>query len=71
MSKTHRSLSLVAGENLRHLIQKSNRTQEQFAFEFGANDRTVRRWIKNGINSLSIIEEVARFFGVDVETIFL
>ena len=55
------------GANLKRLIQESKYgTQEEFAEAYNADVRTVRRWIKNGINDIYTIEYVAKTLGVDV-----
>ena len=55
------------GANLKRLIQESKyRTQEAFAEAFNADVRTVRRWIKNGINDIYTVEYIARTLEVDV-----
>ena len=38
-----------AGEVLRRLIKENYSSQEEFAFEFGADVRTISRYINNGI----------------------
>ena len=63
----YQDLGLVAGENLKRLIKESEYgTQQDFAFEFGADVRTVGRWVNHGIDKLSTITQIAEFFGVDV-----
>ncbi len=62
--------SKTAGANLKRLIKSSAyATQENFAFVFGTDVRTVRRWIKNGIKNLDTVEQIADFFDVDVLSI--
>ena len=59
-------LGLVAGANLRWLIKQSQfATQEQFAYEFGTDVRTVSRWINRGVKNLDTLQQLADFFGVD------
>ena len=60
-------LGLLAGANLKHLIQNSAyKTQEAFSLAFGTSVRNVRRWIKSGIRRLDTLQELALFFGTDV-----
>ena len=55
------------GANLKRLIKESRyRTQEAFAIAHNADVRTVRRWIKNGINDIYTVEYVAKTLEVDV-----
>ena len=71
MEQNIKDLGLVAGANLKRLIKNSKyNTQEEFAFEFGTDVRTVGRWIRGGINSLATIQQIAAFFGVDALTLF-
>ena len=63
----NQTLGLVAGEDLRRLIQNSEyRTQEEFAFEFDVDVKTISRWINHGIYNLHKIEKIAEFFDIDV-----
>lgn len=56
----------VVGEYLRRELKVRHITQEAFSLDFGADVRTVRRWIKDGVNSLDTVVEIARYFGVSV-----
>ena len=61
------SLSLIAGINLKRLIRSSKyRTQENFAYEFGAEIRTVSRWLNAGVKHIDTLEEIASFLEIDV-----
>ena len=55
-----------AGEVLRLLIQKNYSSQEEFANDFGTDIRTVNRYVNNGINKISVLQELAIFFNVDL-----
>ena len=71
MEQNIKDLGLVAGANLKRLIKNSKyKTQEEFAFEFGTDVRTVGRWIRGGINSLATIQQIAAFIGVDALAFF-
>ena len=71
MEHTYQDLSLVAGANLKRLIKNSKyKTQEEFAFEFCTDVRTVGRWVNKGIKNLDTIQLIAAFFGVDALTLF-
>ena len=55
-----------AGKNLKNLIKQSQyRTQDKFAYAFGSDPSTVRRWIHNGINNVNTIKQIADFLDVD------
>lgn len=54
-----------AGHVLRRLIRENYRTQEDFAYDFGADLRTINRYINEGINKVSTLQELAMFFRVE------
>lgn len=55
-----------AGEVLRKLIQENYTSQEEFAYDFGTDIRTVSRYVNNGINKINILQELAVFFHVSI-----
>ena len=59
--------SARVGANLKRLIKESEyRTQERFSEAVDKDPRTVRRWIKDGVDSLDLIEDIAKALDVDV-----
>ena len=71
MEQNIKDLGLVAGANLKRLIKNSEyKTQEEFAFEFGIDVRTIRRWVNKGIKNLDTIQQIADFFGIDALAFF-
>lgn len=60
----------IAGENLKRLIKENYPSQEEFAFDYGTDVRTVSRYVNNGINKLDTIQELAYFFGVEYVDFF-
>ena len=60
----------VAGLVLRRLILENYKTQEDFSYDFGADLRTVNRYINQGINKLTTIQELAMFFKVEWRLFF-
>ena len=62
----YQDLGLVVGENLKRLIKENFGTQEKFAEAFGAEVRTVNRWVNRGIDKLSLITQIAQFLQVPV-----
>lgn len=71
MEQNIKDLGLVAGANLKRLIKNSKyKTQEEFAFEFGTDVRTVGRWVNKGIKNLDTIQQIADFFGIDALAFF-
>lgn len=60
-------LSQIAGKNLKRIIKSSKyKSQEEFAYAFGAEIRTVSRWLNNGIKNLDTLQEIADFLKIDV-----
>lgn len=55
----------VSGLVLRRLIQQNYSSQEEFAYDFGADIRTINRYVNNGINKVSTVQELSEFFNVD------
>ena len=71
MEQNIKDLGLVAGANLKRLIKNSEyKTQEEFAFEFCTDVRTVGRWVNKGIKNLDTIQQIADFFGIDALAFF-
>ena len=64
------SAERMAGEALRKLIQENYSSQEEFAYDYGADLRTISRYINNGINKINVIQELADFFGVSLISFF-
>lgn len=63
------SLSARAGKNLKRIIKEHGLTQEQFAEQIYVDPTTVRRWLKHGIDKMSTIEEIMKFFDIGVSDI--
>lgn len=60
-------LSQIAGNNVMKIIKESvYKTQEEFAYSFGAEIRTVSRWLNSGIKNIDTLQEIAEFLDVDV-----
>lgn len=57
-----KSLSQIAGDNLRKQIANAGYTQEQFADLIGVDARTIRRWIRAfpGLDQLQICIKVLK-----------
>ena len=60
----------LAGLNLRRLIQENYSSQEEFAYDYGIELRSVSRYINNGINKIDAIQQLADFFNVDFMDFF-
>lgn len=59
-----------AGEMLRKLIQENYSSQEEFSYEYGADLRTINRYVNSGINKVNVIQELADFFNVPLVDFF-
>ena len=60
-------LSKIAGDNVKRIIKESDyRTQENFAYAFGEEIRTISRWLNGGIRNIDTLKEIASFLGVDI-----
>ena len=62
---TELSPKKIVGENLKLLIEENYPNHIEFAYEFGADERTIRRYVNEGVNKLDTIQELAHFFGVE------
>lgn len=60
------SRRITVGENLRRLIKSTEGfgTIASFAEAHGSDIRTVKRWLKQGVDSLATIAEIADTLGV-------
>ena len=67
MQNEYKPLSKIAGERLKRFIKESKyQTQEEFAFAFGAETRTLSRWLNHGIRDIDTLEQLADFLSVDI-----
>ena len=67
MEKPYKPLSKIACENLKRLIKRTKyRTQEEFAYAFGAETRTLSRWLNQGVKDIDTLEQLANFLTVDI-----
>ena len=64
------SYALMAGQTLKRLMKENYPSQEEFAYDYGADIRTISRYINNGINKIDVIQELAEFFDVPFEFFF-
>lgn len=62
--------SKQAGLVLRRLIQENYPSQEEFADDFGTDIRTVSRYVNQGINKVSVLQELADFFQIELWNFF-
>ena len=55
------------GQNLKKFISESKfKTQDRFAIEgMNRDPSNIRRWIKNGVNSITTLEEIADVLEID------
>lgn len=67
MREKSKPLSKIADERLKRLIKESKyQTQEEFAFAFGAETRTLSRWLNQGVRNIDTLEQLADFLSVDI-----
>lgn len=59
-----------AGIVLRQLIQENYPSQEEFAYDFGTDIRTVSRYVNQGINKVNTLQELADFFQIELTDFF-
>lgn len=64
------SYAIVAGLILKQLIKENYSSQEEFAYDYGAEIRTISRYVNQGINRIDVIQELAEFFSVDFAYFF-
>ena len=55
---------------LKRLIQERYSSQEEFALDYGMELRTVSRYVNQGINKISVVQELADFFALEFEDFF-
>lgn len=67
---TQLPLRQKAGNALRRLIQENYATQEDFAYDYGLDVRSVSRYVNSGISKIDTIQELASFFMVDYTEFF-
>lgn len=68
---SEKTINQIVGANLKRLIKQSKyRTQENFAFEFGVELRTLSRWLNGAISDIGDIMEIANALGVDFRSLF-
>ena len=67
MKHTNIDLGKIVGANLKRAIKESKwKTQERFSEAFGAEVRTVGRWCNQGVDKLSLVQQIADFLEIDV-----
>ncbi len=59
-----------AGDVLRRLIKENYPSQEEFAFEYGADVRTINRYVNLGITKVPTIQSFAMHFNVSIKEFF-
>lgn len=64
------SAAQYVGGYLKSELKKRKWSQAYFAEMVGVEDRTVRRWIHDGVHSLDVTFEIAGHLGVSIRDIF-
>lgn len=65
----HFDLPANVGRNLKKLFAKEGKTYADVAELLNCDERTVGRWIQNGLDKVSTIAYIAEIFGVKAEDI--
>ncbi len=65
----HFDLPANVGRNLKKLFAKEGKTYADVAELLNCDERTVGRWIQNGLDKVSTIAYIAKVFGVKAEDI--
>lgn len=68
---TNISPQMKAGAKLRKLIAENYASQEDFAFRYGCDIRTISRYVNQGIEKMGTVQELAIFFGIDFIDFFM
>lgn len=72
MENTYKPLSKIAGERLKRIIKEKNyRTQEEFAYAFGAETRTLSRWLNQGVKDIDTLEQLANFLSISITELLI
>ncbi len=58
--------SQSAGIALRKCLELNGMTQRVFAEEFNTEERTVNRYVNEGIGKVDLIQEIAAFFDLSL-----
>jgi transcriptional regulator with XRE-family HTH domain len=58
--------SLSNGDKIKRLIQRRGLTQAEFAEDMDCEERTVRKWIHNGVYDIRLVQQIARTLDCDV-----
>ena len=71
MKQTYDSLSLVAGANLKRLIEEAHMTQDDAAEKLHLSEAScIRRLYRNGITKIDEIQRIADILEVDSSEMF-
>ena len=71
MKQQYQSLSLVAGANLKRLIEEAHMTQDDAAEKLLLSEAScIRRLYRNGITKIDEIQRIADILGVPITEMF-
>ena len=64
---------IICGKNLKKLIKNNDKikTQEKFAELIDVNVRTVKRWVLEGVDSLTTIKKIADLLEIPDTELFM
>ena len=59
------------GERIRTRIKEKGLTQSDFAEKMGYEERTIRKWLKNGVTDYRLLVQIANIFEYNIHNLFL
>ncbi len=65
IKKFNESPAVKAGHFLKNELKRRGITQEKFAEHLYVDPRTVRRWVKDGVNSVNTLWDIVCFFELE------
>ncbi len=60
------SYSVIAGKALKKILNDNKISQQDFAFDYGCDIRTVSRYVNKGITKIQDIEDIAYYFDIEL-----
>ena len=64
-------IEVICGRNLRKFIKEKDKTQQNFAHNYGVELRTVSRWLNEGhLKNVDDIQSLAQYFKKDWREFF-
>ena len=71
MRMTQTKVSKIVSDNIKKRIKECGYTQDKFASEvLFVDPTTLRKWFKNGIKNIDVVQEIAEKLGIDFMALF-